>query len=132
MALWQKPESYDRERGTARAYLLGIARNLALKRWRTESRFADEDYEAPPVDPVDLIGLERSEAVARAVQALPLLQREALVLAEYEEMALDQIAGVTGADLAAVKSRLHRARQNLRKMLEPLLDSRRSMYGTQR
>ena len=49
------------------------------------------------------------------------LQREAVVLAEYEEMSLEEIAQATGADLAAVKSRLHRARQNLRRMLAPWL-----------
>jgi len=132
VTLWQKPDAYDPERGAARAFLLGIARNLVLKRWRGEARYADEEAEAPSCDPIDLVGMERSEAVAAAVQALPPLQRETLVLAEYEEMPLDQIARVTGADLAAVKSRLHRARQNLRRMLEGLLDSRRSLYGPQR
>jgi RNA polymerase sigma-70 factor, ECF subfamily len=132
MALWQKPETYDSSRGTTRAYLLGIARNLVLKRWRREWRFADEESETASCEPVDLIGMERSAAVAAAVQALPPLQREALVLAEYEEMPLDEIARVSGADIGAVKSRLHRARQNLRRMLDPLLDSRRSTYGPQR
>jgi hypothetical protein len=41
-------------------------------------------------------------------------------LAGYEELSLDEIARATGADLAAVKSRLNRARQNLRRVLEPL------------
>jgi len=131
LSLWQKPGAFDERRGTTRSYLLGIARNLVLKRWRRESRMVEDDEAAPlSCDPVDLVGMERSDAVASAVQALPPLQREALILAEYEEMPLDQIAAVTGADLAAVKSRLHRARQNLRRVLEPLLE--RSVYGSQR
>jgi RNA polymerase sigma-70 factor (ECF subfamily) len=62
--------------------------------------------------------------VAQAVGALPPLQREVLILAEYEEMPLEEIARSVGAELAAVKSRLHRARENLRRMLAPLLESK--------
>jgi DNA-directed RNA polymerase specialized sigma24 family protein len=67
--------------------------------------------------------------VAQAVAALPPLQREALILAEYEEMSLEQMVQLTGADLAAVKSRLHRARENLRRMLAPLMPPRGTAYG---
>jgi len=68
--------------------------------------------------------------VARAVQALPPLQREAVILAEYEEMTLEEIARATEAEIAAVKSRLHRARENLRRMLAPLLEKKGTFYGT--
>jgi RNA polymerase sigma factor (sigma-70 family) len=34
LALWRKPEAYDPNRGTLRAFLFGIARKLVLKRWR--------------------------------------------------------------------------------------------------
>ena len=71
-----------------------------------------------------MTALERSEAVKKAVLLLPLLQREALILAEYEEMSLEDISKTTGAELAAVKSRLHRARQNLRRMLAPFVQSK--------
>ena len=128
-ALWSKPGGYDPERGAMRAYLLGIARNLMLKRWRAEPRYETEDAILSISPPVDLVRMERSEAVAAAVRALPPLQREALVLAEYEELALEEIARLTGADLAAVKSRLHRARQNLRKMLAPLSETKGNSYG---
>lgn len=33
------PERFDAGRGSARAYLFGITRNLALNRWRAESRW---------------------------------------------------------------------------------------------
>ena len=71
--------------------------------------------------------MERRQAVAIAVGQLPVLQREALVLAEYEDLSLEEIAGITGADIAAVKSRLHRARQNLRRMMAALLDEPRGV-----
>lgn len=125
VALWKKPGAYDPARGAMRAFLLGMARNMVLKRWRDERPYASAEYESAACFPVDLIGLERAAAVASAIGMLPPLQREALVLAEYEEMSLEEIAAVTQAELAAVKSRLHRARQNLRRMLARLLDTQK-------
>lgn len=129
-ALWERPGGYDADRGAMRAYLLGIARKLVMKRWRRESRYELEEPEGRIELPVDLVRMERSEAVAAAVQALPALQRETLVLAEYEELTLGEIARVTEADVGAVKSRLSRARENLRRVLRPLLESKGSFYGT--
>jgi RNA polymerase sigma-70 factor, ECF subfamily len=130
MTLWRKPEAYRQDLGALRSFLLGIARNLILKRWRDERPQEALDEDALISAPLDVLERERGEAVARAVQQLPLLQREVLVLAEYEEMPLEQIAQATGAGLAAVKSRLHRARQNLRRMLAPLLETKGVSYGT--
>ena len=48
------------------------------------------------------------------------MQREALVLFEYEDQSLEEIARTVGAEVGAVKSRLNRARENLRVMLAPL------------
>jgi RNA polymerase sigma factor (sigma-70 family) len=64
------------------------------------------------------------------VAALPPLQRDALILSEYEDMSLEEIAQATGAEIAAVKSRLHRARENLRRLLAPLLETKGAAYGT--
>ena len=70
---------------------------------------------------LSLISRETAAAVRQAVGALPLLQREALVLFEYEELTLDEISKIVAADLAAVKSRLYRAREALRKSLAPVM-----------
>jgi RNA polymerase sigma-70 factor (ECF subfamily) len=130
MALWRNPGSFDPGRGTLRAFLLGVARNLALRKWRAERPHETLDDELSICEPLDMVGKERAAAVARAVAMLPPLQREAVILAEYEEMPLEQIARVTGSELAAVKSRLHRGRQNLRALLAPLLEARDSVNGT--
>jgi RNA polymerase sigma factor (sigma-70 family) len=65
-------------------------------------------------------GVEIGEIVGRAVAALPPLQREVLILAEYDECSLDEIARAVDANVGTVKSRLHRARENLRRLLAPL------------
>jgi RNA polymerase sigma-70 factor (ECF subfamily) len=113
---------YDERRGRVSTYLFAAVRNLARKHYRDYARedlmedFADSRTEtAEPLDA--LLACEISEAVQNAVAALPILQREALILFEYEELPLEEIARIVDADLSAVKSRLHRARERLRKSL---------------
>jgi len=130
LALWRRPAAYDPRRGAVRAFLLGIARNLILKRWRDERPHEELDAQSFFCQPVDPRVDERAEFVARAIAALPPLQREVLILAEYEEMPLEEIARSTGTELAAAKSRLHRARENLRRLLTPLWKETRSTNGT--
>ena len=130
LALWRNSAAYHPDRGTLRAFLLGVARKLLLKRWRRERPHDALEDDSSLCPPADLEGRERAEQVARAVQMLPPLQREAVILAEFEDMHLDEIARATGADIAAVKSRLHRARQNLRRCLAPLLEEKGTTHGT--
>lgn len=130
-ALWRKPEAFDTGRGSLPAFLLGIARNLSLKHWRRQRPQEELDDETSICQPFDAAALERGEAVKQAILLLPALQREAVILAEYEEMSLEDISKTTGAELAAVKSRLHRARQNLRRMLAPLMQSKGTLNATQ-
>jgi RNA polymerase sigma-70 factor (ECF subfamily) len=114
---------FDGGRGPLRAYLFGMARNMVLRRLRVSGRESEEEpAAAAPVDVLgELLASERAALVAEAVAGLPALQREALILFEYEELSLDEIASITGADVGAVKARLHRARETLRKRLAPLL-----------
>jgi len=121
LALWRNDAVYRPERGSLRSFLIGIARNLALQRMRGDRPYEELAEDVSIKDPINMVGLERAELVARAVMALPPLQREALILAEYEEMSLEDIGLATKAEVAAVKSRLHRARENLRRMLANLL-----------
>lgn len=120
VALLRHPDRFDPARGTLRAFLMGIARNLALKRWRAEHRFEPLDDEAFVAAPIDEARGEVGDIVGRAVQALPPLQREALILVEYEELTLAEVARAADADVGTIKSRLHRARENLRRALMPL------------
>ena len=68
--------------------------------------------------------LERDDAV-RAVQdaiaRLPQRQRMALILAKYEGLPYAEIGEVLGSNEKAVKSMIHRARENLRSMLSRYL-----------
>src|SRR5215472_16575502 len=89
LALLVQPERYDPARGPLRPFLLGIARNVALKKWREQHRWVDLDGAEMEAPPAAVESLNTSEAVGAAVRALPVLQREALVLAEYEGLSLE-------------------------------------------
>jgi RNA polymerase sigma-70 factor, ECF subfamily len=130
LSLLRKPESFDPARASLRTYLLAAARNLAMKHFRgVRGEDALEDLaEEPPIaerhGPLrQLLDEELSREVRRAIEELPPLQREALILFEYEELALSEIAIVVNADVGTVKARLHRARQRLKKQLAPYFRS---------
>jgi RNA polymerase sigma-70 factor, ECF subfamily len=133
LSVLRQPDRFDPTRGPIRPFLLGIARNLALKRWRSENRWEDLEDEHFVAEPVDVRAREVTEIVGAAVRSLPPLQREVLVLAEYEELSLEEIARVVDSEVGTVKSRLHRARENLRRMLAPLKSgnaARMTSHGT--
>jgi len=120
VALLRQPARFDPQRGSMRSFLLGIARNQCLKRLRSDRRWDELDEERFVADPIALFDSETRDIVGAAVRSLPPLQREALILAHYEELPLEDIADLAGATVGTIKSRLHRARGNLRVMLAPL------------
>lgn len=119
LELLRHPDWFDSRRVSLRAFLLGVARNLALRWWRREHRLDPLDDSVEGHTP-DIAAGDEAEFVAAAVQALPPLQREAIVLFEYEGCTLEEIARIAGADVGTVKSRLHRARERLRRALAPM------------
>jgi RNA polymerase sigma-70 factor (ECF subfamily) len=127
LELLRCPGRFDAARGSLRAFLLGITRNLALKHWRTERRLDPlEDHEIED-RPFDSDSGEIAALVAAAVQSLPVLQREAVALFEYEGLTLEETAAIAGVDVGTVKSRLHRAREKLRYVLAPLRNAARGV-----
>ncbi|MGH9834541.1 MAG: RNA polymerase sigma factor, partial [Blastocatellia bacterium] len=114
------------QRASLRTYLCAAARNLVFKRLRRAGAetaiddFSEQLAAEESQGPLRLLlEAEVSEAVRKAIGELPPLQREALILFEYEELSLAEIAEIAGVDLGTVKSRLYRARQRLRILLAP-------------
>jgi len=134
LSLIKRPENFNRARGSLKTYLYSAARNLSLKHFRNTAReaaadaFGEESSIPVREEPLGrLLDEELSLKVKEAVFSLPPLQREALVLFEYEGLALSEIASVVGTDVGAVKASLHRARERLRNSLWPYLNSSREI-----
>lgn len=66
---------------------------------------------------------EMAEVLEAAILALPESQREVLILRDVEGLSAEEAAEVIGVEVGALKSRLHRARGELRGHLSTLLDS---------
>ena len=124
VGLLERPSGYDGQRASLGTYLCGAARHLSL---RSASRSWRERGLAPSLDlrpargpsPLQvLLEDEQVRMVREALAALAPLHREVLILAEYEDLDLATIAEIVGAEVGAVKVRLHRARKKLRAALE--------------
>jgi RNA polymerase sigma-70 factor (ECF subfamily) len=121
LAVLRLSGAFDPERGTVAGYLLGIARHLVLKRLgaRYKSCVADnvdETIECVTTQEDVFESLSRAEtidAVRNAVQSLPPVYREVVVLCELQEMGYAAAADVIGCPIGTVRSRLHRARAML-------------------
>jgi RNA polymerase sigma-70 factor (ECF subfamily) len=64
---------------------------------------------------------EMRQKLREAVEQLPPIYREVLVLRDLEELNQEETAGALGINVTLVKVRLHRARMMLQKMLAPYL-----------
>jgi RNA polymerase sigma-70 factor (ECF subfamily) len=128
LVLLSKPDLFDSSRGPLRAFLMGVARNIARKWLQRQGQWSELEETSCVVGPAAVEAWEVIELVGAAVQALPPLQREALVLAQYEGFSLEEIARAVNADTGAVKARLHRARQNLRRQLAFLKESKGGFF----
>ncbi|HEY1337093.1 MAG TPA: RNA polymerase sigma factor [Bryobacteraceae bacterium] len=114
-----RPEcSYDPAVTPIRTYLFGVVRNQSLKRLGNRMARPPERAAPPDASPESrVLRMELGEAVARAVMELPQGLREALILAHYEQMSIAEIARVMEIESTTVKSRLQRARAQLREAL---------------
>lgn len=111
--------SYDPRQTPMRTYLFGVVRNQCLKR-RRKNALSPENGSEPGTHgspESQVLRNELEELVARAVMELPDTQREVLILAHYEQIPLAEIARVMDLDVGAVKSRLQRARAQLKQTL---------------
>jgi RNA polymerase sigma-70 factor (ECF subfamily) len=114
-------------------WLFTIARNLVidLSRKRTmasldemsDSNEDDRPFEVAMAGPSPLeqfTSREDSAEVGEVLLTLDAPYREVLVLRFYEEMSLEEIAGMTRAPLSTVKSRLYRGLASLKPELQRL------------
>ena len=125
-----------------RTWLYRIAANVArthLDRRGRQARIADGslDDETEPLQTDDVASaapdaetsLVTREAIDRALAELPDELRLALVLRDVEGLDYKEIAGVTGAPMGTVESRIFRARRHMRTLLRPFRTARPPRRG---
>jgi RNA polymerase sigma factor (sigma-70 family) len=105
-------------------WMFGIARRTVMTRLRVRYTTA----EVPLADIAEPAGTDTPDedwddalvwaSVERALTRLPVVEREVLVLFHLKEMSLRDLAAVLNVPEGTVKSRLHRARRQLRTLIE--------------
>ncbi len=60
---------------------------------------------------------ERQQLIKKALKQLPENQRLALTLVTYQELSYEEISEILNCSIGSVKSLIHRARQNIKKLL---------------
>ena len=114
LAILKGIERYE-PRATFRTYLFAIAFRQLSGEWRRAKRETGvvEDEAAARDDPGEILWLRR------AIEQLDGAQREVLLLREYEQLSYDEIAELLRVPVNTVRSRLFRARMELKSLLLP-------------
>jgi len=124
---FERRKTFDASRVTALPWLYGIGSNLLLKHRRAEARRlrANARMAAAGEAPDKRAGAAALDArllfprVADAIDALPDGEREALLLFAWEDLSYQSVAEALELPIGTVRSRLNRARAQLRELLEP-------------
>jgi len=105
-----------------RAWVYQIARNARIDHFRKFPRErAFEPEMLPPVVPRDSAQEhQEAELLHRALLQLPEDKREILLLCRFQELKYEEIAKLLGCELNTVRTRIHRALQELRKSFNQL------------
>jgi RNA polymerase sigma-70 factor, ECF subfamily len=106
------------------SWLFSIAHQKCQQFWRKQRPWTPLEEEAleevpDPAETPDALVLRHDQAAAfhRCLEALPLAQRSALVLHFLEDFSLEEIAALSSTSVGTIKSRIHYAKQKLRRHL---------------
>ena len=121
-------------------WLYSIARSYCIKKYRRrrsaptevsldagEAAGALERPDPAPGPEAALEAKRLERALEKSIARLDRPHREVLILRDVEGLTAPEVSAVTGLSVAAIKSRLHRARARLREDLAPLLLPRGEM-----
>jgi RNA polymerase sigma-70 factor, ECF subfamily len=99
--------------------------SAASARQRCSGELTDDLTDPRGENPLDAaMAGELRDLVAQRISALPVRQREVLLLTVYEQMKPREVAKVLGISESNVYTNLHYARSKLRDELEPYLSGR--------
>ncbi len=89
-----------------------------------QTQYRVPDFAAKERPDADFEKKEIQQIVQNAIQSLPENQKTVLILYRYHDLSYKEIADVLDATVSAVESRLHRAKENLKKKLSFVIEER--------
>lgn len=134
LKLWRTLGTW-RDEASVKTYIMRIARNTVIDMIRRRNSHPtdsltveDDDGEESQLDiadtdtssnpAADYARREQIEEVRRAIDKLPTDHREIIILRDINGLSYAEIAETTGLDPGTVRSRLSRARNNLKEFLK--------------
>lgn len=124
LAAFHHLASYDPKRASLLTWMFTIARNRCVNSLKRKRPLIDTSAIAdtqPATHTNDSVRNEFWICLDNALDALPMKQKSAFVLAEFERLPYADIAHIEQTTLAAVKSRIHRAKRRLRDVMASTL-----------
>jgi RNA polymerase sigma-70 factor (ECF subfamily) len=126
--VYQNLKSYRSEAGSFQSWVLRVARNLIIDRYRKSRRFPEtsgaEELETMNLADNKIPNPQRAAEMEEAsqflqggLQSLSPELKEAIILRDLEGMAYSEIADVLNVPEGTVKSRINRGRLELAKVL---------------
>ena len=110
-----------RDASTFSVWLYRTARNRAIRLLRDESRYVFvEQYDESALidDDRDSLRFDDINKLHRALTTLSPEHKEAIILRFFEEMSYQEISDIVECSIGTVRSRIHYAKQELRKKME--------------
>ncbi|WP_255351349.1 RNA polymerase sigma factor [Dorea sp. D27] len=110
------------EKRKFKAWLLRIARNVCYDYFRRQKEIPSEEVTLGMMpgkaEPDRNLGhLERGQVIRAALDRLPRMQRDVVILRFYHELSIKEIAIITDSRIPTVKSRLRQSMEKLRNLL---------------
>lgn len=122
--VWERWETYDREKASPATWLTALCRNAAYDRLRTQARqreragTLDETMASPAPGPEEvLLQKERLETLSRLLSAMSAGDRALFYRKYYYLQSTQQMAAELGTTARAVEGRLYRIRKKLQKQM---------------
>ncbi len=122
--VWERWETYDREKASPATWLTALCRNAAYDRLRTQARqreragTLDETMASPAPGPEEvLLQKERLETLSRLLSAMSAGDRALFYRKYYYLQSTEQMAAELGTTARAVEGRLYRIRKKLQKQM---------------
>ncbi|MEZ5102743.1 MAG: sigma-70 family RNA polymerase sigma factor [Thermoleophilia bacterium] len=117
--VWRKAALFDPGRGSATAWLLTVARNVARNAATARARVAETPVEDSVETPAPGQDAAQALAVRAALERLPAHERRALELAYYHDLSHTEIAAALDLPLGTVKSWIRRGLHRLADHVDP-------------